>query len=67
MNLHHSDDPKNWNLDAELQLLGLRNTPISRREAIRLGLLGTAGALFAGSFASQELGLPAKNPGLREP
>ena len=26
MNLHHSDDPRLWNLDAELRLLGLRAT-----------------------------------------
>lgn len=52
MPLHHSDDPKQWNLNAELRLLGLRGAPMTRREAIRLGLLGTAGALFAGSLVS---------------
>lgn len=51
--MHHSDDPKQWNLDAELRLLGLRGGPISRREAIKLGLLGSAGALFAGSMVSK--------------
>ena len=52
MNLHHSDDPHLWNLDAELRLLGLRGAPMSRREAIRLGLLGSAGALLANTLAS---------------
>ncbi|HVU35496.1 MAG TPA: DUF1501 domain-containing protein [Opitutaceae bacterium] len=53
--MHHSDDPSQWNLDAELRLLGLRGGPMSRREAIRLGLLGTAGALFAGAFVPRAL------------
>jgi hypothetical protein len=60
--MHHSDDPRNWNLNAELQLLGLRDAPISRREAIRLGLLGTAGALFAGSLASNAFGAVQATP-----
>lgn len=62
MNLHHSDDPRNWNLEAELRLLGLRGAPVSRREAIRLGLLGTAGALFAGSLVSRAFAAPAAAP-----
>ena len=53
MSLHHSVDPRLWNLSAELRLLGLGGPTMTRREAIRLGLLGTAGALFAGSLASR--------------
>jgi hypothetical protein len=52
VNLHHSDDPHLWNLDAELRLLGLRGAPMTRREALRLGLLGSAGALLGGALAS---------------
>src|SRR4051812_12633409 len=48
MNLHHSDDPRLWNLDAELRLLGLHGAPMTRREALKLGLLGSAGAFFTG-------------------
>lgn len=47
--LHHSDDPRRWNLDTEFRLLGLRGAPLTRREAIRLGLLGSAGLLFGAS------------------
>ena len=47
--LHHSEDPRLWNLDAEFRLLGLRGAPMTRREAIRLGLLGSAGLLFGAS------------------
>lgn len=43
MHLHHSEDPDRWSLDAELRTLGLRGAPMSRRDAIRLGLLGAAG------------------------
>jgi hypothetical protein len=53
MSLHHSVDPRLWNLESELRLLGLGGPAITRRDAIRLGLLGTAGALFATSFASR--------------
>lgn len=48
MALHHSEDPHHWSLDAELRTLGLRGSPMTRREALRLGLLGAAG-LFVGS------------------
>jgi hypothetical protein len=71
--MHHSDDPKNWNIDAELRLLGLRGAPMSRREAIRLGLLGTAGTLFAGSLvsrafgAAQDLPIAATTPRAKAP
>jgi hypothetical protein len=51
MPLHHSDDPRLWNLDRELQMLGLRGAPMTRREAIRLGLLGGAGLLLGSRFA----------------
>src|SRR4051794_1780546 len=47
MKLHHSVDPELWNFDSELRLLGLgAGAPISRREALRLGLLGGAGLLL---------------------
>ncbi len=46
MTPHHSEDPRLWNLPAEIALLGLR-APMTRREAIRLGVLGTAGAILA--------------------
>ncbi len=52
MSLHHSVDPRLWNLESELRLLGLGGPRMTRREAIRLGLLGTAGLFFANSFAS---------------
>jgi uncharacterized protein (DUF1501 family) len=58
MNLHHSDDPRLWNLDAELRLLGLRGAPMTRREALRLGLLGSAGALLSGSLSSRVFAAP---------
>lgn len=54
MNQHHSVDPRRWNLDAELRLLGLHGAPMSRREAVRLGLLGTAGVLLGSSRLSGE-------------
>ena len=44
MNLHHSVDPRLWNLDSELRLLGLAGAPMTRREAIRLGLVAAAAA-----------------------
>jgi hypothetical protein len=58
MNLHHSDDPRLWNLDAELRLLGLRGGPMTRRDAIRFGLLGSAGALLSGRLASRAFAAP---------
>jgi hypothetical protein len=50
--MHHSDDPHLWNLDAELRLLGLHST-VSRRDAIRLGVLGTAGAVLGSGLAAR--------------
>ena len=65
MSLHHSVDPRLWNLDSELRLLGLGGPAMTRRDAIRLGLLGTAGALFASSFASRAVAaLPSAAPAL---
>lgn len=46
MSLHHSEDPHHWDLGAELRLLGLHGASMSRREAIRLSLLGGAGLLL---------------------
>ena len=61
MNLHHSDDPRLWNLAAELRLLGL-GAPMTRREAIRTGVLGTAGLLLAGNLVHPLRAAPAAAP-----
>jgi hypothetical protein len=45
---HHSEDPHHWDLATELRTLGLHGAPLTRRQALRLGLLGAAG-LFVGS------------------
>lgn len=50
--LHHSEDPRLWNLEAEIAMLGLR-APMTRREALRLGMLGGAAALLARSPAAR--------------
>jgi uncharacterized protein (DUF1501 family) len=47
MSVHHSIDPRLWNFDSELRLLGLANAPMTRREALRLGLLGAITTLGA--------------------
>lgn len=63
MPLHHSEDPHRWSLDAELRTLGLRGAPLTRREAIRLGLLGAAGfALGSRLAAAERLVAPAVAP-----
>jgi uncharacterized protein (DUF1501 family) len=62
MNLHHSDDPRLWNLDAELRLLGLRGSGLTRRKAIQLGMLGAAGMLFGGAIASRASAAPVALP-----
>ncbi len=59
--MHHSDDPRLWNLDAELRLLGLRSGPMTRRDAIRLGLLGSAGALLGNALAGCATRAPANS------
>jgi len=61
--LHHSEDPRLWNLDSEFRLLGLRGAPMTRREAIRLGLLGSAGLLFgSGALGSRAFAANAPLP-----
>lgn len=68
MNLHHRLDPRTWNLDAELRLFGLAGPHLTRREAIRVGLLGAAGALLAGAGAPRASAappLPAPRPKAR--
>ena len=45
MNLHHSVDPRLWNLASEIRIFALDGPPITRRSAIRTGLLG--GAVYA--------------------
>src|SRR5581483_8629418 len=53
MSLHDSLDPEKWNLASELRLLGFGRAPITRRDAIRLGLLGSAGVLVGGALAAR--------------
>ena len=50
MNLHHSVDPRLWNLASELRVLGLGGPPMTRRDAIRRGLLGTKKGLHSGEI-----------------
>lgn len=52
MPLHHSEDPHHWNLETELRTLGLHGAPMSRREVLRLGLLGAASLALGSRFAS---------------
>ena len=63
MNLHHSLDPRLWNLSAELRLLGLGGPQMTRRTAIRQGLLGGAGLALSGGVAARAFGAaPAPAP-----
>jgi uncharacterized protein (DUF1501 family) len=62
MNLHHSNDPRLWNLDAELRLLGLRGTTVTRRDAIRLGVLGAAGLMLGNTLTSRAATAPVAPP-----
>jgi hypothetical protein len=62
MNLHHSDDPRIWNLDAELRLLGLRDATLTRRDALRLGLVGAAGLLLGRPSLSATPATPVTPP-----
>lgn len=62
MNLHHSEDPRLWNLEAELRLLGLRGNAVTRRDVLRAGLLGAAGLLAAGRGSSSLNAAPAVAP-----
>ena len=55
MSLHHSVDPRLWNFDSELRLLGLAGATMTRREAVRLGFLGAAGLLGARMLPSRAL------------
>jgi hypothetical protein len=59
MSVHHSDDPHQWSLASEIRLFGLHGPAITRREAIRLGLLGSAGVLLGNVFTSGSLAAPA--------
>jgi hypothetical protein len=59
MNLHHSVDPRLWNLSSELRLLGLGGPRMTRRDAIRRGLVGTAGLALSGSLAGRAFGAPS--------
>lgn len=54
MSLHHSEDPHHWNFDTELRTLGLRGAPMTRRDALRLGLLGAAGLALGSRLAAAE-------------
>lgn len=62
MSLHHSIDPQLWNLSSELRLLGLAGTPMSRRSALKLGLLGGAGALLASKLGPRASAAPVVAP-----
>jgi hypothetical protein len=63
MSLHHSLDPRLWGLQSELRLFGLNRPDLTRREAIRTGLLGAAGLLLAqGVPAAARAGQPAAAP-----
>ena len=62
MNLHHSDDPRLWNLDAELRLLGLNGATLTRRDALRLGVLGAAGILLGHPIAARAASTPPPRP-----
>ncbi|MBM3851652.1 MAG: DUF1501 domain-containing protein [Verrucomicrobia bacterium] len=61
MNPHHSVDPRLWNLESEIRLFALDNAAITRRTAIKAGVLGGAGALLAGSPLARAL-TPAAAP-----
>src|SRR2546430_1265449 len=56
MNLHHSVNPSLWNLETELRLLGFGGATMTRREVIRLGLLGSAGVLFGPASYTPQTG-----------
>jgi hypothetical protein len=60
MNLHHSIDPRLWNFDSELRLLGLAGAPMTRRDALRFGLLGTASLLGASALPTHAFGGPER-------
>jgi hypothetical protein len=63
MNLHHSVDPRLWNLASELRMFALDGPPVTRRTALRTGLLGTAGALLGTSSLARALTpTPAPKP-----
>lgn len=62
MSLHHSIDPQLWNLNSELRLLGLAGAPMTRRSAIKLGLLGGTGALLAGRLGARANAAPSAAP-----
>jgi hypothetical protein len=55
MNLHHSVDPRLWNLNSEIRMFALDGPPVTRRNAIRAGLLGTAGAVLGSSTLAHAL------------
>src|SRR4051812_17885287 len=63
MTPHHSDDPRLWNLGAELDLLGLR-APRTRRAAIKLGALGAAGLALGPSRLQAQMPGPVAAPRL---
>jgi hypothetical protein len=62
MKPHHSIDPRLWNFDAELRLLGLSGAQLTRRDVLRLGLLGSAGLLAAHALPSRATAAPAPVP-----
>jgi hypothetical protein len=56
--IHHSEDPRFWNLEAEIAMLGLRS-PMTRRDAIRAGVMGAAALLARPSSTRAAAPLPA--------
>lgn len=61
MNLHHSVDPRLWNLATEIKMFALDGVPISRRSALKAGLVGAAGAVLGSSPLARAL-TPAAAP-----
>lgn len=51
--MHSSHDHAPQTLENELRTFGLLDGPMTRRDALRLGLLGTAGALLAGALPAR--------------
>ncbi|PAW67099.1 MAG: hypothetical protein B9S34_06395 [Opitutia bacterium Tous-C1TDCM] len=63
--LHHSVDPRLWNFDRELRLLGFGAPALSRRAALKLGLLGAAGLALGPRAASAPAAPPPALPAPR--
>lgn len=62
MNLHHSEDPRLWNLETEIGMFGLDTPRVTRRDMIRSGLLASAGLLLPSALTSHAAPAPAPKP-----